>query len=232
MTKKTALIVIDLQEDFLPSEGSLAVAGGRSIVEPINDLLDREKYDWSAIIATQDWHPHNHISFASQHGVAPYTEIEFEHPLKENDESTGKVKTMTQTVWPDHCVQNTFGSSIDALFLTKFNQLDGVIPKAIVKKGYLQDREYYSCFKDCWKLHKTEMEDTLKNLGITNVVFVGLAYDFCVMNSAIDCAGLGFKTYVLKSYCKSVFPENIVQTDKTYTDAGVTIYNDINEYEF
>lgn len=229
---KTALIVIDLQEDFLPSDGSLAVTGGRSIVEPINNLLDKDKYNWTAIIATQDWHPHNHISFASQHDVPPYTQLEFKHPLEEKDESTGQVKTMTQTVWPDHCIQNTFGSSIDALFLTRFNQLDGLVPKSIVRKGYLQDREYYSCFKDCWKLHKTEMEDTLTNLGITNVVFVGLAYDFCVMNSAIDCASLGFNTYVLKSYCKSVFPENIVQTDKSYTDAGVTILDDINEYKF
>ncbi|EGV62740.1 NAD(+) salvage pathway protein [Yamadazyma tenuis] len=228
---KPALVVIDLQEDFLPSDGSLAVAGGRSIVEGIIDLLDVQKFPWAAVIATQDWHPHDHISFASQHSVEPYSQLEFTHPLGEKDE-TGSVKTLTQTVWPDHCVQNTFGSSIDAAFLTQFNQVDGKVPKAIVQKGYLKDREYYSCFKDTWKLHKTEMEDTLRKLEVTDVIFVGLAYDFCVMNSAVDCSQSGFTTYVIKSLCKSVFPENISQTDDTYRNGGVKILESIDDYSF
>lgn len=219
---KTALVVIDLQEDFLPSDGTLAIDHGRDIIPGILSLLDLEKYKWDAVIATQDWHPPDHISFASQHGVPPFTQLEFTHPL-----GTSK---MEQTVWPDHCIQNSFGSSIDASFLTQFNQLDGKVPKTIVRKGYLKDREYYSCFKDTWKIHKTEMEDTLKGLGITNVVFVGLAYDFCVMNSAIDCAALGFDTYVIKSLCKSVYPDNETKTDDAYVSNNVKIFDSVDEY--
>lgn len=225
--KSTALVVIDLQEDFLPSEGALAVTEGRSIVPQICDLL---KKPWTTVIATQDWHPSDHISFASQHGVPPYTEMTFTHPLDEKDETTGQIKTMQQTVWPDHCVQHTLGSTIESQFLQQFNQID--LPKSIVKKGYLKDREYYSCFKDTWKLHKTEMEDTLRSLDVTDVVFVGLAYDFCVMNSAVDCLNLGFNTYVIRSMSKSVFPDNDLKTEDIYTSNGVKILNNIDEYEF
>lgn len=225
---KTALVVVDLQEDFLPPGGSLAVAHGRDIVPKICDLL---KYPWTTVIATQDWHPSNHISFASQHKVEPYTERWFAHPLNEKDE-TGTVRTMKQTVWPDHCVQNTKGSELEAGFLNLFNKLSEQMPKSVVKKGYLQDREYYSCFRDTWKLHSTEMEKTLTSLGIEDVIFVGLAYDFCVMNSAIDCLKLKFNTFVLREYSKSVFPDNDENTDKMYKDNGVTILQHISEYEF
>ncbi|KAI5949326.1 PNC1 [Candida jiufengensis] len=172
---KRALLVIDLQEDFLPPNGSLAIAEGRSIVEPITNLI-KQPQNWSLVVATQDWHPSNHTSFASQHNVEPFTELEFKHP-----ESN---QTKKQTVWPDHCVQDTFGSTIEKTFLTEFEKLS--IPKAIVKKGYLQDREYYSCFQDSWGLHHTELENLLKENEIDEVVIVGLAYDYCVLNSAID----------------------------------------------
>lgn len=227
---KSALVVVDLQEDFLPSDGSLAVKEGRDIISPICDLLDLSKYNWSTIIATQDWHPHDHISFASQHGVPPFTEIEFKHPLGHKQD--GETITFTTPVWPDHCVQNTFGSSIDALFIAKFNQLDDQIPKSIIRKGYLKDREYYSCFKDIWKLHKTEIEDELTKLGVTDVVFVGIAYDFCVMHSAIDCKNAGFNSYVVKSLCKSVVPENDDKTDLSYTEKGVKVLQSVDEYKF
>lgn len=217
---KVALVVVDLQEDFLPTEGSLAVPEGRDIISPTIDLLDTEKYPWTTIIATQDWHPADHCSFASVHNVPAYSQLEFEHPLGEKDES-GKVKTQTQFVWPDHCVQHSFGAAIEPLFLTVFERVK--VPTTIVKKGYLQDREYYSCFKDIWKIHKTEIEDYLKNQGITDVVFCGLAYDFCVMNSAVDSAKSGFNTYVLKQYCRSVYPDKIKETDQTYIDGGVKI---------
>lgn len=220
MGRKLGLIVVDLQEDFLPSDGSLAVPEGRSIIPLINDLLDTEKYRWSTVIATQDWHPANHCSFASQHGVDPFSELDFQHPLGDKDE-TGRVRTMKQCVWPDHCIQNSFGSSIDPLFLSKYDLLSEELPKKIVKKGYLQDREYYSCFEDCWKLHKTEMEDYLRDQGITDVVFVGIAYDFCVLNSALDCLNAGFNAYVIKECCKSVYPDKIVDTENRYKSGNV-----------
>ena len=90
----TALVLVDVQNDFLPPNGALAVPEGDQIIDPILDLLDIE---WKIVIATQDWHPNNHTSFASQHGVEPYAELEFTHPLGELDAS-GKAKTLKQIV--------------------------------------------------------------------------------------------------------------------------------------
>lgn len=224
--RKVALAVIDLQEDFLPPHGSLAVAQGRSVIPLINDLVTNRQFKWSAVIATQDWHPSDHTSFASQHGVAPFTELEFKHPLDEKDPVTNEVIIKKQVVWPDHCVQESSGACIDALFLGNFNLISPNIVKTVVKKGYLSDREYYSCFQDTWGLHHTEMEKFLRDNKITDVIFVGLAYDYCVFNSAKDSAADGFNTYVLKKCCKSVYPEKEAETDELYRKANVTIIED------
>ena len=230
--KKTALIIVDLQEDFLPPNGSLAIKNGRSVIPKINQLLPspdkQNSIDWSLIVATKDWHPPNHTSFASQHdNVSPFTEIEFIHPEKKLDPKTNQPIVMNQIVWPDHCVQGTKGAQLEPLFANQFEKLSeqnsNAVPHKIVKKGYLPDREYYSCFQDCWGLHHTELIDLLHKYDIENVVFVGLAYDFCVLRSAIDSVKNGFKTFVLKNYCESVYPEKINDTDKLYTDNGVII---------
>lgn len=218
----SALVVVDLQEDFLPANGALAVTGGRDIVGPIVEVLDRP---WDVVVATQDWHPANHCSFALTHGVAPYTELDFDHPLGKRDKE-GKLLTQTQTVWPNHCVQRTHGAAIEPAFLAAFNNLK--VPKTIVQKGYLQDREYYSCFKDTWKLHKTEIEDFLRSHGVERVYFVGLAYDFCVLNSAVDAAASGFTSYVVQDLSRSVFPDNQSKTDEAYTAGGVSIVTSNN----
>ncbi|KAL6450488.1 PNC1 Nicotinamidase [Candida maltosa Xu316] len=218
---KVSLVIVDLQEDFLPPNGSLAIKDGRSIIPAINELLYDAKFNWSLILVTQDWHPPNHASFASQHNVPPFTELTFTHPKE--------VKTMKQVVWPDHCIQNTPGATLDPSFkeCVGDRRESPIIP---IKKGHLPDREYYSCFQDCWGLDHTEVLSLLKTNNITDVVFVGLAYDFCVMNSAIDCAKNGFNTYVLKEYSKSVYPENVEETDKKYAENGVKVVN-ANEEE-
>ncbi|CAX40866.1 nicotinamidase, putative [Candida dubliniensis CD36] len=230
--KKTALIIVDLQEDFLPPNGSLAIKNGRSVIPKINQLLPspdkQNSIDWSLIVATKDWHPPNHTSFASQHdNVSPFTEIEFIHPEKKLDPKTNQPIVMNQIVWPDHCVQGTKGAQLEPSFANQFEKLSeqnsNAVPHKIVEKGYLPDREYYSCFQDCWGLHHTELIDLLHEYDIENVVFVGLAYDFCVLRSAIDSVKNGFKTFVLKNYCESVYPEKINDTDKLYTDNGVII---------
>ncbi|KAI3406602.2 PNC1 [Candida oxycetoniae] len=223
MTKR-ALVVIDLQEDFLPPNGSLAIQDGRTIVPAINELLcESELKKWDLVVASQDWHPANHTSFASQHAVSPFTELEFQNP------ETGETKT--QVVWPDHCIQGTHGACFAPSFANKLEKVqNGAISKAVViKKGYLQDREYYSCFQDSWGLHHTEMKSVLETNKIDEAVFVGLAYDYCVMHSAIDCAKSGFKTYVVKSLCKSVDPEKINDTDEMYRINGVIIVDSISE---
>lgn len=221
---RVALIVVDLQEDFLPPDGSLAVAGGRDVVPRISSLLNLAVYPWLAIVVTQDWHPPNHCLFALQHNVKPFSEVQFQHPLGEKNCYTGEVKTQTQTVWPDHCVQGSHGAEVEALFLAAFEKITEV-PTKLVQKGFLQDREYYLCFSDCWKLHRTELEEYLEEHSITHVAFVGLAYDYCVLNSAIDCQNSGFAASVIRNCCKSVYPDKLAETERLYERAAVAMYD-------
>lgn len=207
-----ALIIVDLQEDFLPPDGSLAVQNAREIIPIINQLTDKSIYHWSVVIASKDWHPKNHCSFASNNpGSKPFDVLKFHNP--ENPEIT-----MDQVVWPDHCIQNEKGSEFPEEFQTE-NRVD-----QLVLKGYLSDREYYSAFADAWSLHHTELNDILQNQGITDVIVCGLAYDYCVMNTCIDAAKNGYKTYVLKDVSKAVDPSKI-DTDvlAQYTKGGVEI---------
>lgn len=227
---RCALVVVDVQEDFLPPNGLLAVADGRAIVNPIVDLLDVNKYPWLAVVLTQDWHPKDHCLFACQHGVEPFTGVKFKHPAGEKNSQTGEIKTQINTVWPVHCVQGTHGATIEKNILAAYDKVDDV-PKAIVQKGYLQDREYYLCFTDCWGSHKTEMGKFLVDNGITHAVFVGLAYDFCVLYSAVDALALGFDTFVLSSFLRSVYPDKVEETTKQYEKAGVTVVLSLAELE-
>lgn len=210
----SALIIIDLQEDFI--NGSLAVGEANEVIEPILGLLD---FNWDAVIATKDWHPADHTSFASNHtNVKPFDVIDFPNPDK-----SLSTKTMPNTAWPVHCVQDTKGAQLDPHFEHKLNSLLPPTETHTVLKGYLKDREYYSCFTDVWKSHSTELKDYLQKRGIRKVVFVGLAYDYCVLNSAIDAASLGFYSYVIKSCCKSVYPDREKQTDDKYKVGGVQL---------
>ncbi|GMF02080.1 unnamed protein product [Ambrosiozyma monospora] len=122
-----ALIIVDIQEDFLPPNGSLAVNEGRKIIPKILDLLDLKKFNWKAIIATKDWHPANHVSFASNSGQEPFTTKTFNHPTK------GSEVTKEQVLWPEHAIQNTFGSAFPEEFAIVFNQMlkDQPIPVAL-----------------------------------------------------------------------------------------------------
>lgn len=222
--KNIAVVVVDVQEDFLPPDGSLAVPGGREVIPPICNLIS--KYPWLAVVLTQDWHPQNHCLFAENNNTEPFTEIEFKHPLAEKNDS-GVVKSQKQVVWPVHCVQGLKGACVEQEVLSTFEKLQGQFPTAIVKKGYLADREYYLCFCDCWKLHNTEITDFLKENKITDVVFVGLAYDFCVLNSAMDSLERGFVSHVLRDCCRSVYPNSIQNTEAQYRAAGVHIYDNV-----
>lgn len=224
MTRKTALLIVDLQEDFLPPIGSLAVANGRELIKPIIDLMKSDKYHWDAIIATKDYHPSDHISFALAHAMKPYSTMVIECP-------DGSGKSKLHTLWPVHCVQNTMGSEFPLEFKNEFDKLliQQEVPTAIVLKGYLQDREYYSCFQDVWGIHKTECAKFLKDNGITDVVAVGIAYDFCVMNSCIDSANLGFNTYVINDLTKSVFPDKDDETTANYLKHNVQVISSIDD---
>lgn len=218
----SALIVVDLQNDFLPPTGSLAVKGGRDIIVPIIDLLDTDKYPWKAIVATRDFHPQDHYSFASNWGQEPFTPRNFEHPLLEKDPESGETLKKEQVLWPDHCVQGKEGSEFTPEFAKAFQELlsssssTGKDNVAEVKKGYLTDREYYSAFEDTWGIHKTELNQFLKKQKIENIYLVGLAYDFCVLNTAASGSELGYGTHVLKDLSRSVYADKLDETEEAY----------------
>lgn len=158
------------------------MTNGRDIIPVVNKVMDMDC--WNLKVASKDWHPSNHCSFASQYGVDPFSSIEFTHPMDPSLKAR-------HTVWPDHCVQGSKGAEFPGEFTAK-DRLD-----AVVEKGFLVDREYYSAFQDVWSVHHTDLEKTLRDAQVTDVYLVGLALDYCVYHTAIDAAKAGFKTHVI-----------------------------------
>lgn len=215
---RAALVIVDVQEDFLPPHGSLAVSGGREIIPGIASLISEPR--WACVAASLDWHPENHSLFASHHQMAPFSHLRFTHPAGATD-SSGAVLSQELTLWPVHCVQDTPGAQLEPLVEKAVGHVQ--VPSRLILKGTLPDREYYLAFGDIWSLHKTDLEHFLRLRGVSAVVFVGIAYDYCVFNSARDCASLGFDTYVLKDLCRAVDALLDEATDARYRDAGVTV---------
>lgn len=178
-----ALIIVDVQNDFLPG-GSLAVADGDKIISVINQL--QNEYD--LVVATQDWHPANHKSFASQHqGKNVYDIIE--------------LNGLQQTLWPDHCVQETEGAAFSSTLNT--NKIE-----AIFRKGMETQIDSYSGFYDNGKLKSTGLADYLKGRNIDAVDVCGLAADFCVYFTAVDALELGFKAAIIENAVKPIDAKN------------------------
>lgn len=174
-----ALLIIDFQNDFLP-EGPLGVPGGDEVVDPINRLIEQA----DLVVASQDWHPANHGSFASNHeGKNPFETIEW--------------NGMKQTLWPDHCVQGTTGA--DFAEGLNWNRV-----AAIFRKGTDPDIDSYSAFFDNGHQRSTGLSGYLKSLGIEKVIVAGLATDFCVKFTALDAISEGFETVVPVEACRGV----------------------------
>lgn len=169
-----ALLVIDMQIDFLPG-GSLAVRGGEAILPGINALGARFEH----VVATQDWHPAGHISFASA------------HPGKQPFVDTIQVPYGVQTLWPDHCVQNTPGSRLAPA-------LDIPHVEMLLRKGFRKDIDSYSAFCENDKHTRTGLTGFLREREFKRVFLCGLAFDFCVAFSALDAQRLGFEAIVLE----------------------------------
>ncbi|NBB98287.1 MAG: bifunctional nicotinamidase/pyrazinamidase [Alphaproteobacteria bacterium] len=174
-----ALIVIDLQNDFCPG-GALAVAEGDQIVPGVNARMAEAE----AVILTQDWHPADHSSFASQHaGRAPMEMVDMPYGQ--------------QVLWPDHCVQGSPGAAFHADLNTDRADL-------IIRKGFRRQIDSYSAFFENDQTTPTGLEGYLRTRGLTELEFVGLATDFCVAWSAMDAVKLGFKVRVLTSLCRGI----------------------------
>jgi nicotinamidase/pyrazinamidase len=178
-----ALLVIDIQYDFLPG-GALPVPQGDEIIPIINRL--QPKFD--LVIATQDWHPRGHKSFASSHpGKKSFEEIEW----------MGR----RQVLWPDHCIQGSPGAAFS-------NNLDLNRVEAIFRKGISPEIDSYSGFFDNGHLKSTGLAAYLKGKGITSVYVAGLAADYCVYFTAKDALASGFNTFVIEDATRAINPDN------------------------
>lgn len=195
----TALIVIDVQNDFCPG-GALAVPGGNEIVDGINGLMDLA----DAVVLTQDWHPGGHSSFASSHkGHAPYEVTQMPYGA--------------QVLWPDHCVQGSDGARFHA-------NLHADRAEMIVRKGFRTEIDSYSAFFENDQKTPTGLEGYLRTRGISELTMVGLATDFCVNFSALDAAKLGFDVTVRMDLCRAIDLDGSLEAACTAMKAaGVTL---------
>lgn len=213
MTFKPALVIVDVQEDFCPPNGSLAVAGGRDIVPLVNDLL---ALPFPLKIATKDFHPQDHISFASNHEAPnnkPFESlITISNPLNPSE-------TQETRLWPDHCVQGTKGSEL-------LPELDTTKVHVVVEKGQDKRVEMYSAFADPFEnpcVSKSGLAKLLHEAEVTDVFVAGLAADYCVRYTALDSAKEGFKTRVIGEATRAVDPSSMDIILKEYNEAGVIV---------
>lgn len=181
--KTHALIIVDIQNDFLEN-GSLEVPNANEVIPVINQLQNQ----FDLVVATQDWHPHNHKSFASQHD----DKFEFD---------TIDLNGLEQVLWPDHCVQGTFGAEFHKDLNT--NKIE-----AIFRKGMDKEVDSYSGFYDNGRRKNTGLLGYLKDRNVNEVSIAGIASDFCVIFTAYDALDLGFKTNIIENASRPIHAEN------------------------
>jgi nicotinamidase/pyrazinamidase len=174
-----ALLIVDIQNDFLPG-GALAVKEGDLVIPLINKLM---KGNFDLIIASKDWHPEKHGSFAATHGKKSGEYIE--------------LKGLEQILWPEHCIQGTLGAEFA-------NNLDTENFKKIFYKGTDVDIDSYSAFYDNGHLKSTGLGKYLKKHGVDQLYIAGLTTEYCIKYSVLDARNLGFETYVIIDACKPV----------------------------
>lgn len=197
-----ALILVDIQNDFLPG-GALEVKGGDQIIPYVNSIID----DFDIVVATQDWHPGDHGSFASN------------HPGR-NVGKVIKLEGLDQILWPDHCIQHSKGAEFSKdLNLSRLQM--------IFHKGTDPKIDSYSGLFDNGHLKSTGLGEYLKGAGVTNVTCVGLAADYCLKFTALDAVvKFGFRTHVPLEGTKAVnlHPDDFDRAVEEMRQAGVDIY--------
>ncbi len=194
------LILTDIQNDFVPG-GALAVAEGDAVVPVVNRLQPR----FELVVATQDWHPTNHGSFAANHpGKRPGDVIE--------------LGGLRQILWPVHCVQNSPGAAL-------VPGLDTRRVSRVFRKGTDPDIDSYSAFFDNGHRKATGLGDYLKEQGVTDVYLAGLTTDYCVKFSALDALALGFRTHLIEDACRGVNlqPDDVTKALAELKRAGVKL---------
>lgn len=198
-----ALLLVDIQNDFCPG-GSLAVPDGDAVV-PVANRLARQ-FDY--VLLTQDWHPPGHGSFASQHpGRAPF--------------ETAAMPYGEQTLWPDHCVQGTDGAAFHP-------DLDRTRAELVIRKGFRRHIDSYSAFFENDRATPTGLAGYLRERGLDTLIIAGLAYDFCVLYSALDARRLGFAVTVVEAGCRAIDLDGSKDAaTRAMRDAGVRLVGDL-----
>ena len=196
----SVLLVIDVQNDFCPG-GRLAVKDGDRVVLFINGIMGK----FGKVVATQDWHPEDHLSFASNHPGKEVMEIE-------------TIDGIEQVLWPDHCIQGTEGAN----FYPGLN-IENI--SLILRKGMDKRIDSYSAFFENDKKTSTGLDGYLRNLHIDTVYLTGLATDYCVYYTAIDAVKLGYRTNLFIKGSRGVnFPEgNVERAVNDMKERGVKI---------
>jgi nicotinamidase/pyrazinamidase len=200
-----ALVLVDIQNDFLPG-GALPVPEGDQVVPVANRLTAR----FPLVVATQDWHPSDHQSFASQ------------HPGRRTGEQV-QVRGLDQTLWPDHCVGDTWGADFaPGLAIWRVHR--------IFQKGIDRDVDSYSGFYDNGHLRSTGLGDFLRIRGVSDVWVLGLATDYCVKFTVLDALQLGFRVRVVSDGCRGVNlqPGDADRALYEIQQAGAEIVKDLN----
>ena len=199
MKKNNLLVIIDVQNDFCPG-GKLAVAGGDETVPLINTMMK----DFAHVVLTQDWHPADHSSFATQHpGAAPFSAIEMPYG--------------PQTLWPDHCIIGSEGAAFH-------RGLDVTRAELIIRKGFRTSIDSYSAFFENDHKTPTGLGGYLKERGCSAVTLVGLAFDYCVRYSAEDAKALGFNTTVVERATRAIdFGGTAEATRKSFAERGIVL---------
>ena len=203
-TDRDLLLVVDVQNDFLPG-GALAVPDGGAVVPVVNALARR----FAHVALTQDWHVAGHLSFASSHaGRKPFETITLPYG--------------PQVLWPDHCVQGSVGAELS----TALRVLQA---EFIVRKGYRREIDSYSAFCEADGVTHTGLAGYLRERGLTRVFLAGLATDFCVAYSAVDARHAGFEVAVIEDACRAIDTGgSLTAAWSRMQDAGVARVTSIN----
>ncbi|MDN2583581.1 bifunctional nicotinamidase/pyrazinamidase [Aquibium sp. ELW1220] len=196
---QSALIVIDVQNDFCPG-GALGVADGAAILPVVNRMIAQAGH----VVLTQDWHPSGHSSFASSHaGKAPFETVAMAYG--------------DQTLWPDHCIQGTPGAAFHPA-------LDWTRAELVIRKGFRPAIDSYSAFYENDHATPTGLAGYLRERGITDLTLCGLATDYCVAFSALDAVREGFAVTVAMDACRAIdLGGSLATMTQRMQDAGVRL---------
>ncbi|MDB5246349.1 MAG: bifunctional pyrazinamidase/nicotinamidase [Segetibacter sp.] len=195
-----ALLLIDIQNDFIPG-GSLAVPGADEIIAICNEL--QQKFE--VVVATQDWHPKNHKSFAANHTGKNVFEVM-------------DLNGLPQVLWPNHCIQGSSGAEFS-------KELNMNKVEAIFRKGTDPEIDSYSGFYDNGHRKTTALADYLKGKKVTEVYIAGLAADYCVYYTAKDAIQEGFSTYIVEDAVRAIDPEGFEKAKEDIISKGGKIVN-------